>query len=127
LRADRDVLPGLAGLVQERNDGRVDPVEASVLGPVPDFAVPDMAPPDRGPEVAEELLGMVAGIDDPVVLADQLIARIPGNRAELVVDVGDPALGVGDRHDRMLVEGRLEVAYLPLRSPQLRLGVHGRR
>jgi hypothetical protein len=43
---------------------------------------------------------MIAGVDDAVILAQQLFTRVFGNLAELVVDViDDPAL-VSDCHDR---------------------------
>ena len=43
-----------------------------------------------------------------MVLPQQFLARVFGNRAELVVQVGDFALRVRDGDDGMLVERRLE-------------------
>ena len=62
--------------------------------------------------LADELLRVVAGVDDPVVLADQLLARVPRDLAELVVDVGDAAPDVGGRDDRRVIERALEVGEL---------------
>ena len=39
-----------------------------------------------------------------MVLAEQLVARVLGDLAELVVDVGDDAAHVGRRDDRRLIE-----------------------
>ena len=52
---------------------------------------------------------MISGIHDPVVLADQLLARIFGNRAEFVVGVGDDSFGVRDGDEGVLVESGLEI------------------
>ena len=93
--ADREVLSRLAALVDERHDRRVDPVEVAVLRPVPNLAAPHLAVRDRAPERPDERRRVIAGVDDAMVLADQLLAGVAGDLAELVVDVGDEA--VADR------------------------------
>ena len=103
---------GFPRVVEERHDGRVDPVEVAVLGAVAELAVPDVAVGDRPPELADELLRVIGGVDDPVILPDQLVARIPGDLAELVVDVGDPAGDVGGGDDGRVIERALEVGEL---------------
>jgi hypothetical protein len=57
-----------------------------------------------GPELADKFLRMMAGIDDAMILPEQFGAGVFRDRAKLVVYVGDPALGIGDRNDGMLVE-----------------------
>jgi len=109
VRPDGDVLIGFAALVREGNDGRVDPVVVAVFGAIADFAVPDLAVGDRPPQLAHELLRVILGVDDPVVAADQLVARIARDLAELVVHVGDEPGDVGDRHDRGVVESAFQV------------------
>ena len=47
-----------------------------------------------------------------MILADQLGARILGNRAKLVVHGHDPAARIGDRPDGVLVERGLQVAVI---------------
>ena len=123
--ADRDKLLGSAVAPAEGEDGRVDPVAAAVLGPVADFAAPDLAAADGGPERAEEGGRVVPGVDDAVVLAEQLRAGVLGDRAELFVDVGDPPLRVGDRDDRVRVERSLEIGELA--EPFRRRGSRGRQ
>ena len=68
--ADREVLIELARLVQERHDGDVDPVGAAVLGPVPDLASPDVALSDSAPQIPDELLCMLDGVDYALFLAE---------------------------------------------------------
>ena len=46
----------------------------------------------------------MAGVQDAMVLAQQRLARILGNLAELVVGVPDDALDVRDRDDRRLIQ-----------------------
>src|SRR3954464_7319988 len=58
VRADRDVLDGLARGIEERKNRRLHPVNGAVLGAVLDFAVPDTSAPDGAPEIAEEGLGV---------------------------------------------------------------------
>ena len=72
--ADGDVLVRLPAFVQERDDRRVHPVERAVLGAVADLAVPHAPAGDGAPQVPHELLRVVPGIDDPMVLADQFLA-----------------------------------------------------
>jgi hypothetical protein len=76
VEADRRVLKGLSPLVNERNDGRIDPINGTILGPVAKFAVPRLSVSNGGPQVAYEGFRMKAGIDQPVVLADEFFTRI---------------------------------------------------
>ena len=89
--ADGDVLIRLPALVQERDDRRVHPVDVTILGAIAELTVPDVARCDRSPQLPDELLGVIARVDDAVVLAEELFPRIPGNLAERVVDVVDSA------------------------------------
>ena len=59
----------------------------SVLGAIAQLAAPDLAVRDRSPQLANELLRVKPRIEDPVILADQLLARVLRDLAELVVDV----------------------------------------
>ncbi len=59
VRPDGDVLVGFAALVDEGNDGRVDPVVVAVFGAIPNFAVPDLAVGDGPPQLAHELLRVI--------------------------------------------------------------------
>jgi hypothetical protein len=53
---------------------------------------------------------MIGGVDDAVVLTKQLFPGIPGDFAELVVDVVyDPAL-IGDGHNCRLIKRKLDVS-----------------
>ena len=108
--ADRHVLLGLPRFVDEGNDGRIDPVERAVLGAVANLAAPDFAAGDGAPQVAKKRLWMVAGIDDAMGLAKQILARIFRDGAEFIVDVGYDSPRVGDHDDGVFVEGRLEDA-----------------
>ena len=73
------------------------------------LAVPDPAAGDRRPEVANEFLRMETGVDDAVILAQQFLARIFRDRAELVVRVGYRAARIGDGDDGVLVKRRPQV------------------
>src|SRR5690606_14274977 len=66
--ADGDVLNRLSRLVENGEEGGIQPVNRTVLGAVAEFAFPDMALCDGRPEPADELFGMVAGVDDAMVL-----------------------------------------------------------
>ena len=127
VRTDGEVLPGLAGVVHERNDGRVHPVVRAVLGPILQLPTPDPAVPNRLPQLAHELLRMMPGVYDPVILAEQLTARVLRDLAELVVDVGDDAAMIGGRDNRSLVERvphLLEAANRVIRGIQPDLYLH---
>ena len=103
--SNRQVLPRLSAAVEERDDGRVHPVEGAVLGAIANFPSPDAPTGDRVPQVANELLRVIGGVDEAVVLPEQLLARVPRDLAELVVDVRDDAPMIRRRDDRRLVEG----------------------
>src|SRR5205085_6579621 len=98
--ADGDVLTRLAVAVEQWDDRRIDPIDRSVLRPIPQLTAPHLPLRDRPPQIADELLGMKTRIDDPVVLTEQLAARVLGDLAELVVDVCDRTLLVGQGDDR---------------------------
>ena len=66
----------LAVCIEEGNDRRVHPVVMSVLGPVAKLAVPDSPVGDRDPEVADEFWRVESGVDDPVVLSNELLAAV---------------------------------------------------
>src|SRR5205085_2826926 len=108
--ADRHVLDWLASLIQERKNGRVHPIERSILGAIADLTVPYFSMGDYGPKVAKELPGMIARVDNAMILTEQFFAGIFRNRAELVIDIGNPPRRVGNRHNRMLVQSRLNIA-----------------
>ena len=109
LVADRHVLIGLAAFVEERNDRRIHPVDRAVLGAIPNLAAPDASVGDRDPQVPDELFRVICRIDDPVIVAEQLLARVLRDVAELLVGVGDSARRVGDGHDRGLIDRRVDV------------------
>jgi len=109
VRADGDVLARLAVLVQKRNDCCVHPVTRSVLGAIFYFSLPDFSACDGRPQIADEFLGVITGVDEAVILAEQFRARVFGDRAELVVDIGDFSLRVGDGNNGVLVESGLEI------------------
>ena len=70
------------------------------------------------------ILGVVAGVDDAMILAEQLATRVFRNLAELVIHVGDRAALIGGRDDRRLVEGvadLVEAARVNRPSPALRV------
>ena len=116
--ADRDELGRLAATPTKWDDRGVHPVGAAVLRAVFHFALPDLAIHDRLPEFLEIGRRVVAGIDDAVVLADQLLHLVFGNRAEFVVGVGDYALGVGDGDEGVFIERGLEVGKGGIGRPQ---------
>jgi hypothetical protein len=72
----RNVLVWPLVLVEERHDGRVDPVDRAVFGLVPDFPVPDPAARDGLVHLRKELARVVARVEDAVVLAEQLLTRV---------------------------------------------------
>ncbi len=53
---------------------------------------------------------MMAGIDDAMILPQQLFTGVFGDGAELVVDVGDFSLRIGDGDDGMFVKRGFQVA-----------------
>ena len=120
--ANREVLPRLALRGDERNDGRIDPVDRAVLGAVAQLAAPDLAVRDRVPQAADVVLRVIRRVDEAMVLPEELLARILGDLTELVVDVGDDALLVRRRHDRRLIQRMLDVLRPPHRSSQRVIG-----
>src|SRR5678815_1827380 len=114
--ADGDVLARLSLSIEEWDDGGVHPIEGPILGLVLDLAPPHPSAPNRGPQFAYEFLGMMPGVDNAMVLAEQLRARVFGNRAELVVHVSDFALRVRDSDDGVLVQRRLQLGEFSFRT-----------
>src|SRR5687767_11066086 len=73
VRANRDVLQGLPSRIKKRKDGGVHPVNASVLGAVANFAFPGLASRNGCPQISKEGLRMVSGINDAMILTNQLV------------------------------------------------------
>ena len=107
--ANRHVLVRLPPLVQEGHDRGIDPVVRAVLRAVADFPSPDPSVRDRVPQVADELLRVRARVDDPVILAEQLVSGVLRDLEEPIVGVCDPSLHVGRRNDRGLVEREIRI------------------
>src|SRR5260370_1255514 len=59
----------------------------------------------------------MAGAEDAMVLAQQFLARVFADGAELVVYVGDGSLHVGGGNNGMLVEGELLIGQFLLDVP----------
>src|SRR6185436_15969218 len=78
--------------------------DRTIFSAVPNFTFPDLAARDGGPQVVEEFLRVVARVDDAMVLSQQLLTRVFGDFAELVVDVSDPALRIGNSYDGMSIQ-----------------------
>jgi len=89
---------------EQRDDRGVDPIKAAVLGAIADRALPNLAGKDRLPEADVERVGMLPRLQDAVGLPDELGLGVAGDLAKAAVDVADDALGVGERHDRVVVE-----------------------
>jgi hypothetical protein len=85
----------LAVVTQHGRDDGVHVVGRAVLGAVLDDAAEDLAAADGGPQLLEHLLGHVGVARGAVRCADQLVAAVPGDLDELVVDADDVALLVG--------------------------------
>ena len=66
---------------------------------------------------------MVAGVENAVILAQQLLHVVLGDLAEPVVHVRDLAVLVGDRHYRGLVQSGLQVGHPSERAAQRLLGL----
>jgi hypothetical protein len=104
IRADRNVLTRLAILTGKRDDGRIHPVNPAIFGAVADLAPPHLAVGDGMVHLLEKLFGMVARVEDAMVLAQQLLLGIFAEGTEFVVDIGDGSLNVGSGDDGVLVE-----------------------
>ncbi len=121
--ADRDVLVGSAGGIQERYDRALYPVEFPVLAAVADLTLPDFAVRDSAPETAVELVGMQARLDDAMVLAEQFGPGIAAHLAELVVDVDDVTSAVGDADDCVAIQRQVLAPALIQRAIERALGL----
>src|SRR5471030_27066 len=112
------------GVIEHRHHGAVDPVQAAILGAIADLALPDVAQGDGAPQGGEEFGGVQAGVEQAMVLPNQFRAAIAGDRAELLIDVSDPAAEVslgkygGGIHGPAVIliheSGSLSLAVVPL-------------
>jgi len=72
---DGHILVWFAVRIEERDDGGVYPIRSTVLSTIADFSVPDTAASDGRPDAADEVLRVVAGIDDAMILAKQFCSE----------------------------------------------------
>src|SRR6266404_3978408 len=113
---DGDVLARFTIAAQRRDDGRIHPVDRAVLGPVLNFAVPNLPVRDGVVHLLEEFFGVVAGVENPVILADQFLLGILADGAELLVHISNRALDISHRHDGVLIESKFLIGQLFERS-----------
>src|ERR1017187_9529094 len=66
----------------QSNNRAVDPVEGPILGAVPNLAAPYSALSDGAVHLLEKFLGVVAGVYDAVILAEELFAGVLTDGAE---------------------------------------------
>lgn len=98
VKADGDIADRASGVVELRDNGGVDPVEASGLGAIADGPRPGAALRDRAIHLREEGAVVNAGVEDAMIGADQVLAPVAADLAEKVVAVNDVAgdVGAGD-------------------------------
>src|SRR6266478_4355760 len=116
VRTDGNVLPRFAIAAQRRDDGRIHPIDRPIFGPVLNLAVPNLPIRDGVIHLLEKFFRVVAGVEDAVILADQLVLGILTDGTELIVDISNRALDVGDRYDGVLIESKLLIGQLLERS-----------
>ena len=93
-----------------------------VFCPVAQFAAPHFAGRDLAVHVAENVLGMNAGFQDAMVGADQFLAGIAADPAEIVVGVGDASFHVGNGDDDRLIDRILLLDQFLMRRGRARFG-----
>src|SRR6266567_592241 len=114
--SDGNVLPWFSVRSQERDDGCVHPVNRTVLGPVLNLSVPNFPICDGVVHLLEKFFRVVAGVENPVVLADQFVLRVLANSAEFIVHVRNRAVDIGYRHDGMLIQSEFLISQFLERS-----------
>lgn len=62
----------VALVVLDRHDHHIHPVKSAIARPVPDLVMPDIPPQIVSHIFLKGRVGMVTGVHDPVVLADQV-------------------------------------------------------
>jgi hypothetical protein len=117
--ADRDIALRAPLVVENRCDGGLHPVRASILAPILEFALPDVSAADRRPQFIEQGRRMMPGLDETVIAPDQLLAAVPADFDEFGVDFENGAVGIGDGDDGMPVQRLLEVDQLAPDPPLL--------
>src|ERR1039458_6488125 len=110
--ADGYVLVKLSIRARQSNNRAVDPVEGPILGAVPNLAAPYSALSDGAVHLLEKFLGVVAGVYDAVILAEELFAGVLTDGAELVIDISDAPLHVGHSHNGVLIESEFLVGQI---------------
>ena len=119
--ADADEHRQIAGLIGQRHDGGVHPVQASRLVAVADLAMPDHASGDHLPHLREEILALHAGVQDTVILVQQFFAAVTADLAQLVIGVDDVTRQIGGADNGVLIQGKLLVRQIGECSLQVAL------
>ena len=76
------------------------------------LAAPYSALSDGAVHLLEEFLGVVAGVYDAVILAEEFFAGVLTDGAELVIDISDASLHVGHSHNGVLIESEFLVGQI---------------
>ena len=100
----------------KRGDGGVYPADRSIFSPVLDFAVPNIPIGNGAVHLSKEVPGVVAGVEDAMILADQIVPGIFTDGAEFFVDLSNRALYFGNRDNGVLIESEFLIGKLFERS-----------
>ena len=73
------------------------------------LTMPSLSARDRCPQVSDELFWVVSGVNDAVVLTEQLFTRILGDLAELIVDIINNAALIGDSHNCRFIKREFDI------------------
>ena len=106
---DGDVLVGLAFRIEKRNDSRIDPINTPIAGTIAKFPLPNLTAGNRYPQIAYEIFWVKTGIDNAVVLAQQLLTWVFRDTAKLIIDESNDSALVGNRYNCGLIKGKLYV------------------
>ena len=112
LITDRGILKWFSRFVDKRNDGCVDPVDGTVFCAVAQLAVPYVSVCDRRPDVSDEFLRVISGIDYSMVLAEQLLTTVFRYFTKLVINVGYSSRLIGRCHDGGLIDRKFQIGKL---------------
>ena len=118
---DRDVFFDHSVRPPEGRDHAVDPIQRAVFGSIADLATPGGSAGNRSPHLGPESVRLNVGVDDPVVLPEQLLLRVAADVAERLIHFDDPARPVRHGDDGVLVNRAQQGVALPNGCLELQL------
>ena len=107
--SNRDVTLRFSGVIHKRHDRGLHPKQVPVFGTTAHIRLPMPSGFNTAVHILKKPLWMYAGVENGVVLPQQLVARVAASGAKPVIHRKNQSLRIGGGHNRMSIQRNLGI------------------